>query len=234
MAGPPDSQAASTQAVAGVGHGQLRASHADRERAVDKLKSAFVAGELTKPEFDTRIGRALASRTYAELARVTAIKPRPTPGRPAHSAAAPSAPARLAPRRVSSARRWGSSGFVIPAILATGFALASAGGGVQYEIVSFVVALGYFLFWLSAGADLLWQYHCGSMPSAKMCVRCGHTEVSHRASSCQVRDGSVEMWRRCACVGYVQPGRLPGPAPRGRDTGLSATIQGRTVHSSHG
>lgn len=211
MARPPDPRAAGTQAAAGAGHGHLRASHADRERAVDELKSAFVAGQLTKPEFDTRIGRALASRTYAELATVTALEPRSGPGR---SVPAQPAPARPAPRRVSSARRWGTSGFVIPAILATGFALGSAGGGIRYEILSFVVALGYFLFWLSAGADLLWQYHCGSMPSAKMCVRCGHTEVSHRTpASCQVREGSVEMWRRCACVGYVPPGRLPGPAP---------------------
>ena len=219
MAGPPDPQAAGTQAAARAGHGHLRASHADRERAVDELKSAYVAGELTKPEFDTRVGRALASRTYAELATATAVTPRsaaPAQSGPAQSDPAQSDPAQPVPRRVSSARRWGSSGFVIPAILATGFALASAGGGVRYEIVSFVVALGYFLFWLSAGADLLWQYHCGSVPSAKMCVRCGHTEVSHRtSSSCQVRDGSVEMWRRCACVGYVPPGRLPGPAPAG-------------------
>jgi len=52
-----------------------RASHADRERVIDLLKAAFVQGRLTRDEFDARVGRALASRTYAELAVVTADIP---------------------------------------------------------------------------------------------------------------------------------------------------------------
>jgi Domain of unknown function (DUF1707) len=55
------------QAAAG-----LRASRADRERVVDLLKAAFVQGRLDRGEFDARIGQALASRTYGELAAVTA------------------------------------------------------------------------------------------------------------------------------------------------------------------
>jgi len=54
------------QAAAG-----LRASRADRERAIDLLKAAFVQGRLDRGEFDARIGQALASRTYEELAAVT-------------------------------------------------------------------------------------------------------------------------------------------------------------------
>ena len=50
----------------------LRASRADRERVIDLLKAAFVQGRLDKDEFDARIGRAVASRTYGELAAVTA------------------------------------------------------------------------------------------------------------------------------------------------------------------
>ena len=50
----------------------LRASRADRERVIDLLKTAFVQGRLDKGEFDARIGQALASRTYGELAAVTA------------------------------------------------------------------------------------------------------------------------------------------------------------------
>ena len=53
----------------------LRASRADRERVIDLLKTAFVQGRLARDEFDTRVGRALASRTYAELAAVTADIP---------------------------------------------------------------------------------------------------------------------------------------------------------------
>ena len=50
----------------------LRASRADRERVIGLLKAAFVEGRLARDEFDTLVGQALASRTYAELAAVTA------------------------------------------------------------------------------------------------------------------------------------------------------------------
>ena len=50
----------------------LRASRADRERVIDLLKAAFVQGRLDRDEFDVRIGQAVASRTYGELAAVTA------------------------------------------------------------------------------------------------------------------------------------------------------------------
>ena len=54
------------------GRGGLRASDADREQAVEVLKAAFVQDWLAKAEFEAHVGRALASRTYAELAAVTA------------------------------------------------------------------------------------------------------------------------------------------------------------------
>ena len=53
----------------------LRASRADRERVIGLLKAAFVEGRLARDEFDTLVGQALASRTYAELAAVTADIP---------------------------------------------------------------------------------------------------------------------------------------------------------------
>ncbi|HUB39396.1 MAG TPA: DUF1707 domain-containing protein [Streptosporangiaceae bacterium] len=53
--------------------GQLagRASDADRDRAIGVLKTAFEQGRLTKDEFDVRVGRALSSRTYADLGELT-------------------------------------------------------------------------------------------------------------------------------------------------------------------
>jgi hypothetical protein len=51
------------------------ASRADRERVIDLLKAAFVQGRLDRDEFDARIGQALASRTYGEVAAVTADIP---------------------------------------------------------------------------------------------------------------------------------------------------------------
>ena len=51
--------------------GRLRVSHADRERVIELLKDAFVQERLTQEELDTRVGLALASRTYADLAELT-------------------------------------------------------------------------------------------------------------------------------------------------------------------
>ena len=54
-----------------AGRGYQRASHADREHVVELLKAAFVQGRLTKEELEARAGKALGSRTYAELAELT-------------------------------------------------------------------------------------------------------------------------------------------------------------------
>jgi hypothetical protein len=70
MSGPGDEIAA-----AAGGRGHLRASHADREQVIGTLKAAFVQGMLTKDEFDLRVGQVFASRTYGELAAVTADLP---------------------------------------------------------------------------------------------------------------------------------------------------------------
>lgn len=70
MAEPGGEMAAGT-----AGRGHLRASNADREQVISLLKPAFVQGRLTKDEFDLRVGQALASRTCAELAALTADIP---------------------------------------------------------------------------------------------------------------------------------------------------------------
>jgi hypothetical protein len=53
----------------------LRASDADREQVLEFLKTAFVQGRLTMDELDARAGQALVSRTYGELAALTADIP---------------------------------------------------------------------------------------------------------------------------------------------------------------
>ena len=90
MAAEPEDQ----MAVAAAGRGHLRASHADREHVVDMLKAAFVQGRVTKGELDARLGQAFASRTYAELAAVTADIPArqvadQPPGNPARAQGRP-------------------------------------------------------------------------------------------------------------------------------------------------
>ena len=52
-----------------------RASDADRERAIDVLKAAFAEGRLTREEHGERVLRVYGSRTYAELAEVSADLP---------------------------------------------------------------------------------------------------------------------------------------------------------------
>ena len=196
MTGPGDEEA-----VAAAGRGYLRASDADRDQMIDMLAAALGQGRLTRDEFDARMGQALASRTYADLAAVTA-------GIPARPAAAQ--PNTQPQRRVGNAARWGASGVVTPAILAAAFALISVPGDGGYAAMAFVIAFGYFVFWLSAGVDMLWQWHSMSVPKAGMCVRCAHTAASHHApASCAVRLGSLKMQGQCPCTGYVPPGKSP-------------------------
>jgi hypothetical protein len=80
-----------------MGRGHLRASDADREQLIGTLKEAFALGQLTRDELVARTGRALTSRTCAELAAITAdipalliqAQPRPQPARKrAHTKAA--------------------------------------------------------------------------------------------------------------------------------------------------
>jgi hypothetical protein len=56
-------------------HASMRASSADRERAVDVLKAGFAEGRLTQDEYNDRMGRAYAARTYGDLAALTADLP---------------------------------------------------------------------------------------------------------------------------------------------------------------
>jgi DUF1707 SHOCT-like domain len=62
-----------------AGRGHLRAAQADREQAITVLKAAYAQGRLTKDELEARAGQAFASRTYAELAALTADIPADLP-----------------------------------------------------------------------------------------------------------------------------------------------------------
>jgi hypothetical protein len=68
MAGPGEV----TTGADGRNRGGLRASDANRELVIGTLKAAFVQGRLTEDELGARAGQIYRSRTYAELAEVTA------------------------------------------------------------------------------------------------------------------------------------------------------------------
>jgi hypothetical protein len=76
--GPSDLPAAVLPAAvppATVAGEELRASHADRDQVVELLRVAAGDGRLSSEELDDRLERALAARTYAELATLTADLP---------------------------------------------------------------------------------------------------------------------------------------------------------------
>jgi hypothetical protein len=57
------------------GYGYMRASDAERERAVDVLKAGFSEGRLSQDEYADRAGQAHAARTYGDLAALIADLP---------------------------------------------------------------------------------------------------------------------------------------------------------------
>jgi DUF1707 SHOCT-like domain len=123
---------AGTPSAAGGGH--LRASHADRERAVGLLKIAFVQGRLTKDELDARVGRAFGSRTYADLAAVTADIPAGMAGaRPPVPARSPAEPP--VQKNISAGVRASTAAAASAALLWAAFILTG-------NIVVFLVAAG--------------------------------------------------------------------------------------------
>jgi hypothetical protein len=135
-----------------AGRGHLRAAQADREQAITVLKTAYAQGRLTKDELEARAGQAFASRTYAELAALTADLPAASPAaasRPATGSDAPwprpSTPART---MAKAARRSGVCLLVAIAlvegafladnfllIVAAFFALIAASGFFGYGIL---------------------------------------------------------------------------------------------------
>lgn len=141
MTGPSAEKAA-------AGHGQLRASHADREQAIDVLKAAFVQGRLDKDEFDARVGQAFASRTYAELTAVTGDLPAVLTG---------AQPVRVRARS-PEARSIRSSVRVIrvgTTLAACVWAVALVSGGALALTLALTFTLAYVGSLLLAGAVLL-------------------------------------------------------------------------------
>jgi hypothetical protein len=66
----------------------LRAADADRAAVATQLGEQMSAGRLTVAEYDERLARAYAARTYGELEALTADLPRPAAQSPASAPAA--------------------------------------------------------------------------------------------------------------------------------------------------
>lgn len=72
---------------------ELRASDADRDRVVERLRDAVAEGRLDMEEFEERLDAAYKSRTYAELEPLTRDLPAPAGGPVGGPVAAPTAAA---------------------------------------------------------------------------------------------------------------------------------------------
>ena len=77
--------------AANMARAQMRASTADRDRAVELLTRAYTEGRLDKDEHDARVERAMTAATFAELDAVVMDLPGAGPVVPA-----PMAPPQLA------------------------------------------------------------------------------------------------------------------------------------------
>ncbi|NEK60148.1 DUF1707 domain-containing protein [Geodermatophilus sabuli] len=110
----------------------LRAADADRAAVAAQLGEHMSAGRLTVVEYDERLARAYAARTYGELAELTAdlppagvLQPRsPGPAAEAAASGAHSAAARHGgwsggPTRAAAWRNWAFTAVIVLAIWIT-------------------------------------------------------------------------------------------------------------------
>ena len=124
------------------GRSYVRASHADRERVIEELKAAFIQGRLEKDELDLRVGKVLASRTYADLNTLTADLPvRPAAPQPPAVAPAPeldSTPAAREPDARKAVKAWACAAIALPG-MAAGLALIGPGTAISLNLISLLM-----------------------------------------------------------------------------------------------
>ena len=145
VTGPGDELAASA-----AGRGYLRVSHAEREQVIGTLKAAYVEGRLTEDELDARVGQVYASRTYAELAAVTAdIPAEPTAAR-----------SRRDPWRATKIAWRIEYAIFLPGIVAV--LLLPGGPHTSVATVVILITVVYLIFWI-LGVSLM----IGSRPAKR-------------------------------------------------------------------
>jgi hypothetical protein len=112
--------------------GRLRASDADRDRAVDALKAAYAQGLLSADELAARTSQALTARTYADLTAASTVRAE----RPAAPYIYPPARKRVSKKVVA----YGSSAIVLAPALVAAF-LTFYGGFIILFLVTFIGAV---------------------------------------------------------------------------------------------
>ena len=121
---------------------------------IGTVKAAFVEGRLTEDELDARVGQVYASRTYAELAEVTAVTA--------------DIPAELTGRARSTRDPWRATkiawrieyAIFLPGIVAV--LLLPGGPHTSVATVVILITVVYLLFWI-LGVSLM----IGSRPAKR-------------------------------------------------------------------
>jgi hypothetical protein len=208
MAGQGEEVAANAE-----GRGHLRVSHADREHVIGVLKAAFVQGMVTKHEFDLRIGQVLASRTYAELAALTADIP---------AGLAPTQPLSVHKRDSAdkqALKAWACVTATFTAVAAV-VAAASAGNAGQNEVivVVFVPVVAMLVGVLLAFHSWL-DGRAGRRSSRGLPPGAGG-EASPGSVSAEVARQLPQVNRDARHTAEARPGNNPGQPSSGRRASL--------------
>ena len=114
----------------------LRAADTDRAAVAEALGAHMSAGRLTLEEYDERLARAYAARTYGELEALTADLPRPNAQPPAPSPAVlgavhgvPACSWSGGPSRAAAWRNWAVTAVIV---LTAWVATVIGSGDLQY------------------------------------------------------------------------------------------------------
>jgi hypothetical protein len=184
------------------GPGELRASHADRDRVVEVLRVAAGDGRISADELDQRLEAALTARTLRELAVLTTDLPA-SPGHPASIAAGPPKDLMRIDCDASHTRREGA--WIVPQRLE----VRITGGSVRLDFTDAVITHPTLRLHAEVnGGHLVLITGRGVVVDADdVSVSAGHVKVTPPAAPA----GPVAL--RIEITGSVQGGHLVARSP---------------------
>lgn len=183
------------------GAGELRASHADRDRVVEVLRVAAGDGRITADELDQRLEAALTARTLGELTVLTTD----LPVSPAHGT--PAGPPKDLVRidcEASHTRRDGA--WVVPRLME----VRIAGGSVRLDFTEAVITRPTLRLHADVnGGQLVLITRPGVVVDADdVSVSAGHVKVAAPAAP------AAPVALRIEITGAVRGGNLVARSPR--------------------
>ena len=179
---------------------ELRASHADRDQAVEILREAAGDGRLTAQELDERVEAALTARTGSKLAVLTADLP------------APRVDPSLEPKDlVTINQRFGSVERMGPWVVPRRMDIRLTAGNVKLDFTEAVIQQDslHIDVDLGFGGDLLLVTTPGIVVTAEdLNVRMGDIKIKHRS------DPDTPVILRVEVTGRVRGGDIVARHPR--------------------